>query len=97
MHQSESLRRESREFPNRYSSSGRDATGMKHFLGDFGRFDNIRVRQCRAIAGMSEQVSAEQRTCRFLKQESRLPRMGHVRSIDMAYAFPTQIDDLAIA
>jgi hypothetical protein len=96
MHERERLRSQIGEFTNRCSGGWRDAAGMKHFLGSFGGLDDIRIRQCRDIAGMSEEISAEQSARGFFKYQYRFPGVRHMRRVDMAYTFPSEIDDFTI-
>jgi len=67
VHERHGLRSQIGESSNRCSGGRCDAAGMKHFLGSFSGFDDIRVRQCRDIAGVTEEISAEQSARGFFK------------------------------
>jgi hypothetical protein len=58
--------------------------------------DYVPVGKRRTIAGMGEQIAAEERLGRFFEQKPCLPIMRNVRSIDVPNALATEIDDLAI-
>ena len=67
MHECQSPWRKIGKFPYRRAGGWRDAAGMEHLLGSLGGLDNVGVCQGRAIAKVSEEISAKQRACGFFK------------------------------
>jgi hypothetical protein len=96
VHERKHLRVESREMTDRRPSSGRKRRRVENFFGSERRPDYVFVDKCRTIAGMGEQIVAEESLGAFLKQNPCFPVMRNVRSIDVPNALATEIDDFAI-
>src|SRR3954471_15687971 len=67
VHKRKGPRRKLREFAYRRTGVRRDAAGVKELFGPLRRLDNVGVRQFRAIAGVSEEIPAEECARGFFK------------------------------
>ena len=70
---------------------------MENLFGSERRSDYVPIGKCRTIAGMGEEIAAEEGLGRFLEQNPRFPVVRNVRSIDMANTLAAEIEDFAIS
>src|SRR5579862_1433472 len=96
MHDRQKLRLELREFANGWRRCRSKTRLMEKVFGCHSRLNNVAAGECRRIAAVGEQVSAEQSVGRLLEDNARIPAVGDMRRVDVPQALAADIDNLSI-